>query len=77
MRACMLSLVQLFAVPWTVAYQAPLSMGFPGQEYWSRLPFASPEDLPDPGTEPVSLALQAVSLSLSQLGSPCLQFRLL
>ena len=48
-------------VPWTVACQAPLSMGFPRQEHWSGLPFPLPGDLPDPGIEPVSLALQAVS----------------
>ena len=40
--------------PWTVARQAPLSMGFPRQEYWSGFPFPSPGDLPDPGTEPTS-----------------------
>ena len=45
--------------PWTVAHQAPLSMGFPRQEYWSVLPFPSPGDLPDPGIEARSLALQA------------------
>ena len=50
----MLSCVQLFATPWTVARQAPLSMAFPSQEHWSRLPFPSPEDLPDPGIEPAS-----------------------
>ena len=43
--------------PWTVTHQAPLSMGFPRQEYWSGLPFLSPEDLPDPGIEPTSSAL--------------------
>ena len=51
-----------FAAPWTVACQGPLSMGFSKQEYWSGLPFPSPEDLLDPGIEPmslVSLALQA------------------
>ena len=42
--------------PWTVAYQAPLTMGFPMQEYWSRLPFPSPGDLPDPGIEPINLS---------------------
>ena len=52
-----LSCVQLFATPWTVAYQAPPSIGFSRQEYWSGLPFLSPEDLPDPGFEPVSPAL--------------------
>ena len=45
------------ATPWTVAHQAPLSMGFPRQEYWSRLPFPSPGNLPDPGIEPKSPAL--------------------
>ena len=49
--------VRLFATPWTVAYWAPLSMGFSRQEYWSGLPFLSPEDLPDPGIEPGSAAL--------------------
>ena len=49
-----LSRVQLFATPWTVAYQAPLSMGFSRQEYWNGLPFPSPGDLPDPGIEPGS-----------------------
>ena len=48
--------------PWTVACQAPLSVGFPRQEYWSRLPSPSPGDLPDPGIEPGSPALQADSL---------------
>ena len=57
-----LSRVHLFATPWTVAYQAPLSMGFSRQEYWSRLPFPSPGDLPDPGMGPGSLALQADAL---------------
>ena len=47
------------ATPWTVASQAPLSMGFFRQEYWSGLPFPSPEHLPDPGIEPGSPALQA------------------
>ena len=45
------------ATPWTVAQQAPLSMGFPRQEYWSRLPLLSPGDLSSSGIEPVSLAL--------------------
>ena len=51
--------------PWTVDQQAPLSMGFPRQEYWSGLPLPSPGDLPDPGIEPVSSALHAHSLLLS------------
>ena len=46
-----------FMTPWTVAHQLPLSMGFPRQEYWSGLPFASPGDLPDTGIEPASPAL--------------------
>ena len=54
-----LSRVRLFATLWTVAHQAPLSMGFPRQEYWSGLPFPAPGDLPDPGIEPRSPALQA------------------
>ena len=49
-----LSRVQLFATPWTVAYQAPLSTGFSRQEYRSGLPFPSPGDLPDPGIDPGS-----------------------
>ena len=53
----LLSRVQLFATPWTIAYQAPLSMGFSRQEYWSGLPFPSPGDLPDPGIKPASPAL--------------------
>ena len=52
-----LSHIQLFATPWTVAYQALLSMGFSRQEYWSGLPFPSPGDLPDPGIELGYLAL--------------------
>ena len=50
------------ATPWTATCQAPLSMGFFGREYWSGLPFPSPGDLPDPGMEPGSPALQADSL---------------
>ena len=52
----MLSQVQLFATPWTVAHQAPPSIGFPRQEYWSGFPFPSPGDLPNPEIEPVSSA---------------------
>ena len=52
-----LSRVRLFATPWTVAYQAPPSMGFSRQEYWSGVPFPAPGDLPDPGIEPGSPAL--------------------
>ena len=51
-----LSRVRFFVTPWTVAHQAPPSMGFSRQEYWSGLPFPSPGDLPDPGIKPRSLA---------------------
>ena len=54
--------------PWTVACQAPISMGFPRQEYWSRLPFPSLGDLPEPGIKPKSPALQADSLPSEELG---------
>ena len=54
--------VRFFATPWTVAHQAPPSMGFSRQQYWSGLPFFSPGDLPDPGTEPVSPTLWEESL---------------
>ena len=57
-----LSCVRLFAIPWTIAHQDPLSMGFSRQEYWSGLPFPSPRDLLDPGMEPGSPALQVDSL---------------
>ena len=57
-----LSRVGLFATPWIVAYQAPPSMGFSRQEYWSGLPFPSPGDLLNPGTEPGSPALQTEAL---------------
>ena len=58
------------ATPWTVAHQAPLSMGFPRQGYWSGLPFPSPWDLPDPGIEPRSPALQADALLSELPGKP-------
>ena len=58
----LLSRVQLFATLWTLAYQAPPSMLFSRQEYWSGLPFPSPGDLPDPGMEPRSPALRADAL---------------
>ena len=63
MKVKSLSHVQLFATPWTVAYQAPPSMGFSRQEYWSGLPLPSPGDLPDPGIEPRSSAFQADALT--------------
>ena len=73
--ACVLShisCVQLCATLWTVACQAPLSMGFSRQEYWSRLPRPPPGDLPNPGMEPTSPespALQVDSLPLCHQGS--------
>ena len=57
-----LSHVRLFATPWTVAYQAPPSVGFSRQENWSGLPFPSPGDFPNPGIEPRSPAMQADAL---------------
>ena len=65
-----LSHVQLFATPWTVGHQTPVSMVFPRQEYWSGLPFPSLEDLPDPGIEPGFPALQADSLTSEPPGKP-------
>ena len=64
------SCVRLLAIPWTIAYQAPLSMGFSRQKYWSGLPFPSPGDLPDPGIEPRSAALQADALHSEPPGKP-------
>ena len=57
-------------IPWTIVYQASLSMGFSRQKYWSRLPFPSPGDLPDPGIKPRSLALQADALPSEPPGKP-------
>ena len=67
-----LSCVQLFATPWTIAYQAPSSMGFSRQGFWSGLPFPSPEDLPNPGIKPGSPILQADALSSEPPGKPLL-----
>ena len=57
----LLSHVQLFVSPWIVANQAPQTMEFSRQEYWSCVPFPAPGDLPDPGTEPASLASPALA----------------
>ena len=70
-----LSRVRLFATPWTVAYQAPPSMGFSRQEYWSGLPFPSPGDLPDPGIEPRSPTFQADALTSEPPGKPYMLIR--
>ena len=66
----LLSCVRLFGTPWTVAYQAPPSMGFSKQEYWNGLPFPSPGDLPNPGIEPRSPAFQADTLTSEPPGKP-------
>ena len=58
-------LIRFFATPWTVAFQAPLSMGFFRQQYWSGLPFPSPGDLPNPGIKPTSLTYPALAAEFS------------
>ena len=68
--ACKWSEVKLFVTQWTVACQAPLSMGLSRQEYWSGLSFPSPGDLPNPGIEPGSPELQANPLSFEPAGKP-------
>ena len=65
-----LSRVRLFATPWTVAHQAPPSMGFSRQEYWSGVPFPSPGDLPNPGIKPRSPAFQADAFTSELPGKP-------
>ena len=72
-----LSRVRLFGTPWTVAHQAPLSMGFSRQEYWSGLPFPSPGDLPKPGIKPRSPALQADALTSESPGKPKVSYNFL
>ena len=61
---------QTFCDPWTIAHQAPLSLGFPRQEYWSGLPFPSPGDLPNSGIEPMSPALAGRSFTAEPAGKP-------
>ena len=76
LRCAVLAVVQLlscarfFATPWTAACQAPLSMGFSRQEFWSRLPFPSPGDLPGPGIEPESPALVGGVFTTELSGKP-------
>ena len=65
-----LSHVQLFVAPWTIAPQAPLSMGFPRQKYWSGLPFPSPRDLPDLGIKPMPPALAGRFFTNEPPGEP-------
>ena len=64
--------VKVFVTPWTVACQAPLSVGFSRHEYWSGLPFPSPGDLPNPGIEAGSPPLQADTLPSEPPGKPCI-----
>ena len=73
MCAQLLSHVQLFMTPWTIACQAPLSMGFSRQEYWSGLPCPPPGDLPTPGIEPTppqSPALAGGFFTIAPPGKP-------
>ena len=70
LSVCMLSCVQLFATPWTVACQTFLPMEFSRQEYWSRLPFPIPGDLPNPGIEHVSLESPALANRLGHWENP-------
>ena len=72
-----LSHIRLFATPCNVAYQAPLSMGFSRPEYWSGLPFPSPGDLPNPGIEPGSPALQADTLPSEPPGKSVITLKLI
>ena len=72
---CACSVVWLFGTPWTVACQAPLSTGFPRQEYWSGLPCLPPRELTDPGTEPPSPASPSLAgkfFTSEPLGKPLL-----
>ena len=71
----LLSRIWLSATSWTIAYHTPPSMGCSRQEYWSGLPYPSPGDLPDPGIEPRSPALQADALPYKPSGKPCLSER--
>ena len=67
---CVLSHIQHFAAPWTLPCQAPLSVGFSRQEYWSGLPFPSPGDPPDPETKPTSPALASGLFTPLPSGKP-------
>ena len=71
---CLVIELCLFVTTWTVACQAPLSIGFSRQEYWSGLPFLSPANLPDPEIKPLYPALQVNFLPLSHLGSPTYRY---
>ena len=71
LHAQLLSHVLLFVTPWTVAHQAPLSMGFSRQQYRSRLPFPSPGNLPNPGIKPVPLESPALASGFFTTSSSC------
>ena len=67
------SWVQLLVTPWSVSRQAPLSLEYPKQEYWSRLPFSTPGDLPNPGIEPTSVVSSVLAdrfFNIVPLGKP-------
>ena len=73
----MLSCVRVFATPWTVAHQVPLSMGFSRQEYWSKFPIPTQRDLPNPGIKPASPASPALAVrffTTAPLGKPKCDF---
>ena len=70
MNECYSAVSDSFAAPWTVALQAPLSMKFSRQEYWSGLPFTSPGDLPDSGIKPKSPALAGRFFTTEPPGKP-------
>ena len=73
MHSQLLSHVQLFVTPWTIACWVPLFMGVSSQEYWSGLPFPSPGDLPNPGTEPASPVLAGEFLTTEPPGKLIVQ----
>ena len=66
---------RIVVIPWAVAHQVPLSMGFPRQEYWSGLPFPPPGDLPNPGIESTSLTLAGRFFTIEQPGKPRCEVR--
>ena len=70
MHSQLLNYLQLFAAPWTIACQSPLSMGLSRQEYWYVLPFPSPRDLPNPGIKPVCPALADGLFTTEPPGKP-------
>ena len=69
-ECCHFSRVQVFVTPWTIARQAPVSMEFSRQEYWSGLPCPAPGDLPNPGTKPTSLTSPALAGGFLPLAPP-------